>query len=85
VVDFIDVDFFNLEFIGIHASRFPVFNFADASVSCGVVLLLLFHRRFTEPDRNPASLAPIAAGETPAPSASSGLANNFDRSRESRS
>jgi signal peptidase II len=37
VVDFVDVDFFNLEFLGIHATRFPVFNVADASVSIGVL------------------------------------------------
>jgi signal peptidase II len=84
VVDFIDVDFFNLEFLGIHASRFPVFNFADASVTCGVVLLLLFHRRFTEPDRNPAALTPVAAGQEPAPP-SGGLANSFGRSQDSNS
>src|SRR3989304_6859106 len=59
VVDFVGVDFFNLDFLGIHATRFPVFNIADASVSCGVVLLLLFHRKFTEPDRNAVALAPV--------------------------
>jgi signal peptidase II len=54
VVDFIDVDFFNIDFMGYHLSRFPVFNVADSSVSVGVVMLLVFHRRFTEseqPDR----------------------------------
>jgi signal peptidase II len=84
VVDFIDVDFFNLEFLGIHASRFPVFNFADASVTSGVVLLLLFHRRFTEPDRNPAALTPATAGQEPA-SPSGELANSFGRSQDSKS
>jgi len=84
VVDFIDVDFFNLEFLGIHASRFHVFNFADASVTSGVVLLLLFHRRFTEPDRNPAALTPATAGQEPA-SPSGELANSFGRSQDSKS
>ena len=46
VVDFVDVDFFNLNFLGYSITRWPVFNVADASVSVGVVLLLLFHRRF---------------------------------------
>jgi signal peptidase II len=46
VVDFIDVDFFNIDFLGYAINRWPVFNIADASVSIGVVLLLLFHRRF---------------------------------------
>lgn len=84
VVDFIDVDFFNLEFLGIHASRFPVFNVADASVTCGVVLLLLFHRKFTEPDRNPAALTSVAtAQESPQPSGV--LADSVERSQDSKS
>ena len=33
VVDFIDVDFFNIDFVSFHISRWPVFNIADASVS----------------------------------------------------
>jgi signal peptidase II len=45
VVDFIDADFFNLNIFGYHLSRWPVFNIADASVTCGVILLLLSHRR----------------------------------------
>lgn len=44
VVDFIDVDFFNVNILGYHLSRWPVFNIADASVSIGVVLLLFAHR-----------------------------------------
>jgi len=56
VVDFIDVDFFNIDFLGYHLSRFPVFNVADSSVSVGVVMLLLFHRRFTEPGQAGGSL-----------------------------
>ena len=46
VVDFIDMDFFNLNFLGFQLSRFWVFNIADASVSIGVVMMLLFHRSF---------------------------------------
>jgi signal peptidase II len=57
VVDFIDVDFFNIDFLGIHLSRWPVFNLADASVSLGVVLLLVFHRKFTQAEEREASLA----------------------------
>jgi signal peptidase II len=37
VVDFIDVNF-------LHLSKFGIFNVADAAVTTGVVLLLLFHR-----------------------------------------
>lgn len=45
VVDFIDVDFFNVSVFGYVLHRWPVFNIADASVTCGVILMLLSHRR----------------------------------------
>lgn len=64
VVDFLDVDFFNVSFLGYHLSRWPVFNIADAAVTIGVLLLLVFHRtRVTEegPDR------PTMAAETVLP------------------
>jgi signal peptidase II len=48
VVDFLDVDFFNISFMNFHMSRWPVFNVADASVSIGVLMMLAFHRRFTK-------------------------------------
>ncbi|MFZ1083285.1 MAG: signal peptidase II [Candidatus Kryptoniota bacterium] len=48
VVDFIDFDFFNISFSGYNFSRFPVFNLADASVTIGVVMLLIFHRKTME-------------------------------------
>ena len=44
VVDFFDVDFFNISLGSYHLTRWPVFNIADASVTIGVLLLLLFHR-----------------------------------------
>ena len=48
VVDFIDADFFNIKLFGYHINRWPVFNIADASVTCGVLLMLFSHRRHTE-------------------------------------
>lgn len=65
VVDFVDVDFFNLDFLGFHMSRWPVFNVADATVSIGVVLLLLFHRRFTEAGEPKVSLATTSTSAEP--------------------
>ncbi len=43
VVDFIDFKFFDIHFLGYNFSRFPVFNIADASVTVGVIMLLIFH------------------------------------------
>ncbi len=48
VVDFIDFNFFNFSLFGYNFSRFPVFNIADASVTIGVIMLLVFHRRTVE-------------------------------------
>lgn len=47
VVDFIDVDFFNVSIFGYSLHRWPVFNIADASVTCGVLILIFSHRRST--------------------------------------
>lgn len=44
VVDFIDMDFFNINLFGYNIERWPVFNIADASVTIGVVMLLIFHK-----------------------------------------
>ena len=48
VVDFINVDFFDITLFGRTYNRFPIFNIADSSVTIGVVLLILFHRTFSE-------------------------------------
>lgn len=47
VVDFIDVDFFNINFLGLHIDRWWTFNIADSAISCALVFLLikvLFHK-----------------------------------------
>lgn len=56
VVDFIDVDFFNIDFLGFHLQRFWVFNIADASVTVGVLMMLIFHRSFVKDEQE---LTPI--------------------------
>jgi signal peptidase II len=53
VIDFLDLDFFDLTFFHYHLNRWPVFNIADACVSIGVVLLLVFSRS-REEDLHPA-------------------------------
>jgi signal peptidase II len=48
VVDFFDVDFFDVNVLGYSLSRWPVFNVADASVTIGIVILLFVHHRVQE-------------------------------------
>ncbi len=72
VVDFIDVDFFDVDVLGIHLSRWPVFNLADAAVSIGVLTLLIFHKQFTASEEMgvsaSASAVPVSdADGVPAP------------------
>jgi signal peptidase II len=66
VVDFFDVEFFNITVLGHSMSRWPVFNIADASVTIGVLLLLLFYR--------PAEHAGTAGSGEQGPSGSPGNA-----------
>jgi signal peptidase II len=73
VVDFIDIDFFNVSIFGYHLSRWPIFNIADSSVTVGVLILLIFHRSFViedEESRKP-SLEPAAASSDAPPKISS--------------
>ena len=44
VVDFLDFDFFHFTIFGRTFERFPVFNIADASVTIGVLILILFYK-----------------------------------------
>ena len=79
VVDFIDLDFFDVNFLGIHLSRWPVFNIADASVTTGVVLLLLFsHRVLGEQESRDAGMSP-SDGSLPFSSDSGSMVAEPDR------
>jgi signal peptidase II len=62
VVDFVDVDFFRINLFGYHLTRFWVFNVADASVTLGVILLLVFHRAAVLEDK---PLPPSTTAEPP--------------------
>jgi signal peptidase II len=61
VVDFLDLDFFDISVAGFQLSRWPVFNIADASVTIGVLLLLFVGRA-----QKKAALAPLSA-QAPVP------------------
>lgn len=55
VVDFLDFDFFNVTIFGRYYDRWPIFNIADAAVSIGVLILILFykkHKNEAEEDTN---------------------------------
>lgn len=41
VVDFLDVDFFDINLFGYQLDRWWTFNIADAAISCGLVFLLI--------------------------------------------
>ena len=41
VIDFLDVDFFDINLLGFRITRWWTFNVADAAISCGIVILLL--------------------------------------------
>lgn len=48
VVDFFDVDFFDFTLFGKSYDRWPVFNVADAAVTIGVLMLLIFYKKHQE-------------------------------------
>ncbi len=50
VVDFFDFDFFNFAIFGRSYDRWPIFNIADASVTIGVLILVLFYRQHQKED-----------------------------------
>jgi signal peptidase II len=60
VVDFVDVSF-------LHLSRFGIFNVADAAVTTGVILLLVFHRALDKSEEPvegiPEAAVPLRSGE----------------------
>jgi signal peptidase II len=70
VVDFFDVDFFNITIGSYNMSRWPVFNIADASVTVGVLLLLLVHRSMVR-DTGPEDERVAPTGDANLPSGNS--------------
>jgi len=65
VVDFIDVDFFDISWGGFHLYRWWTFNIADAAISCAIVFLVvhMFLNRQTldPPKAEPADDSPRRA------------------------
>ncbi len=50
VVDFFDFDFINFSILGRSYDRWPIFNIADAAVSIGVLILLVFYKHHESED-----------------------------------
>ena len=68
VVDFVDIDFFNVNIFGYHLSRWHIFNVADSSVTIGVFILLAFHRSFVSEEgqvEKPSLESAATSPETP--------------------
>jgi len=59
VVDFLDVDFFDISFAGFELTRWFVFNIADAAVSTGVVLMLLAQWMLPDEDEDSGDGSPM--------------------------
>jgi len=53
VVDYLDFDFFDIDFAGIYMTRWPVFNLADVAVISGVLLMIFFMNRAGQEDEDP--------------------------------
>ena len=51
VVDFLDVDFFDFSIFGRNYDRWPIFNVADAAVTIGVLILIIFYKKNSETDQ----------------------------------
>lgn len=45
VVDFFDFDFFDISILGRSYDRWPVFNIADAAVTVGVLIMIIFYNK----------------------------------------
>lgn len=56
VVDFLDVDFFDFSIFGRNYDRWPIFNIADAAVTIGVLILIIFYKKNSEESEKPVPL-----------------------------
>jgi signal peptidase II len=66
VVDFLDFDFFNITILDRNYDRWPIFNIADAAVTIGVLILLIFygkHHKESEEEKTEIQSSPEAEAE----------------------
>jgi len=62
VVDFFDFDFINFSIFGRNYDRWPIFNIADAAVSVGVLILLIFYKHHEAEDKKTSEDSIISDG-----------------------
>ncbi|MEJ5262320.1 MAG: signal peptidase II [Ignavibacterium sp.] len=86
VVDFFDFDFFDFTLFGRSYDRWPIFNIADAAVTIGVLILILFYKKHEEEKELEKSLvaATVDPGSSTHPITSDDLtsAENFSNTAE---
>ena len=63
VVDFIDVDFFNISIGSFELDRWWTFNVADSAISCAIVFLII-HMFFQRNEPRPNGQSPVQPGGT---------------------
>lgn len=81
VVDFFDFDFFDVTILGRHYERWPIFNVADAAVSIGVLILILFYKKGREKqeDTNVPETATDVSSSTDSSSDNNSVGNTITR------
>jgi signal peptidase II len=63
VIDFIDVDFFNISIGSFQLDRWWTFNLADSAISCAIVFLII-HMFFQRKEPRPMGQSPVQPGGT---------------------
>ncbi len=66
VVDFFDFDFFNVTILGRSYDRWPIFNIADAAVTIGVLVMIIFYRKHQSDKTEEIETVPAAESINPA-------------------
>lgn len=69
VVDFIDVDFFDINLFGFKLERWWTFNVADAAIFCAILFLLVYLTIHRPDPASPAGIGPARPPSEPGESA----------------